>query len=135
MFTIKTIMAGIIVTVLVGMGVLAWQYRTELQISAGLRKDKQQLIEANEQNQQAINELQIEKQRLERALDARAKEQARIEQQSRQETARLRNQLEQLKVEYEDIEEFMRITAPNRFVDEWMRERSRNNNKDGDSAD
>ena len=135
MFTIKTIMAGIIVTVLVGMGVLAWQYRTELQISAGLRKDKQQLIEANEQNQQAINELQIEKQRLERALDARAKEQARIEQQSRQETARLRNQLEQLKVEYEDIEEFMRITAPNKFVDKWMRERSRNNNKDGDSAD
>lgn len=71
--------------------------------------------------------------RLEQNLAEREKIQAEIVQETQEETDRLRTQLAQLRAEYEDIEMFLRIVVPDQFVDEWMRERPRNNNEDEDS--
>ena len=135
---LKKIMAGAMVAVIAGAGVLAWQYRAELQTSAGLRKDKQQMADVISNNRATIESLQIEKHRLEIALRDRAEKQAKIETEYQSTTKKLKAEIEQMRAANEEIDEFLRLPVPDDLA-EWMRQRAAGGNADrngaGDAAD
>ncbi len=114
---------------LVIMLVLAWQYRAEVRKSAGLLAGMQNAIEANYQQQKAIGELKKERDHLERTLESRSVEQARIEREAARQIFNLEQRLAGLRAEYESVDEFLSLPVPAEFV-QWMRERAAGSDQD-----
>lgn len=123
---------GVLLIILLFLG---WQYRSEVRKSAELLAGMQNAIKANHQQKETIKELRTERARLEKTLESRAAEQARIKSESARKIFNLERRLKGLRSEYESIDEFLSISVPADFVDQWMRKRSAGGDKDRDTAD
>ena len=129
----KILISLLVVAILSG-GYLVWQNRSLLEQRATLRAQRQTIIEANEQNQATIAELQSEIIRREKAHRERAAEQAKIVTEYQRAVKKRDAQIQQMRRDYEEIDAFLSIPVPDAFVEQWMRAKDRNENGDGVSA-
>ncbi|MFP4629421.1 MAG: hypothetical protein ACLFMQ_01725 [Desulfohalobiaceae bacterium] len=117
------------------LGVLAWQYKGELQESARLAEIKEKLLLVNQINQEAISQLQDERKSLEQALKDRAKREQELQQELREKDQELQTKLQDLRDEHEDVQEFLDLPVPQRFVDGWMRRDTQGSDQDQGGED
>ena len=124
--------AAVVGLLLMLMGIMAWQLRSEIRKNSALEADNEQLQQAHKTNQQAIQDLKNEIERREQALAHYQEQVARIEHEAQQKRHELESRLAALRAEYESVQDFLSIPVPSEFVDGWMR--SRATGSDGDEG-
>ena len=135
MYKTKIILGVLVALIVSGVGVMALQLRAETRAAASLREKVSSLVETNASNQAVIAELQTEIARREMAQRQRDESQVVIEQEFRAALQASDDKIEQMRAQYEEVNEFLGTPAPDAFVEHWMRERSPDRDPDGDDPD
>ena len=124
----RKVFIGIIISLLIGLGVLGYLYRHEIKQTAKLVQEKAQLEQTVKNKNQAIQDLQKQKEHLEKVLADRAERQKEIVKKSRQKISKIRSELQDLRSKYEKVNNFLNIRVPAEFI-AWLREKNSNENK------
>jgi len=130
---IRKILFGISATLLIAVVVLGWLYRAEIKEAAKLVEQQKQLTNVISGQNQAIKELKREREHLQKVLKKRAEQQRQIEQRAQEKLADMKTELQQLRREYEEVNNFLNIRVPAEFVS-WLREKNSNKNKDNQTT-
>lgn len=131
---IKALVAVSVVLMMI-IGALGWQLRSELQANARLETETEHLESVNAENLKTMEKMRREKKRLEKTLAERTKRLEEIERRAGEKEKQLREKLERLRGKYESIDEYMSVPVPDEFVDKWMRARAADGDKSENRAD
>ena len=129
----RKVFIGIIISLLIGLGVLGYLYRHEIKQTAKLVQEKTQLEQTVKNKNQAIQDLQKQKEHLEKVLADRAERQKEIVKKSRQKISKIRSELKELRSKNEKVNSFLNISVPAKFVT-WLREKNSNKNRSDKST-
>ena len=127
--------AAVVGVLLLIMAVMAWQLRGEIRENSRLQSNIKQLEQAHQANLDAMEELEQEMQHREKVIQDYQEDLARIQEEARREKQDLKNRLSALRSDYEDIDDFLSLPVPERFADEWMRQRAAGGDRDPDQED
>ena len=124
---------GISATLFLAVVVLGWLYRAEIKEAAKLAEQQKHLTNVVSDQNKTIHELQEQREHLQKILKKRAEQQRRIEQRAQEKLADMKTELQQLRREYEEVNNFLNIRVPAEFVS-WLREKNNNENKDNQTT-
>jgi DNA repair exonuclease SbcCD ATPase subunit len=121
-------LVGFTIALLIAVSVLGWLYRAELKKAAKLMEQQKQLLDTLANKSKVIDELEKERQKMNELLKKRAEDYQKIEQETAAKVTKMRQELQELRRKYAEVEKFFSIPVPAEFID-WLREKDNDTNR------
>lgn len=124
------IFIGALAVLVVGLAITGFMLKSELQKTAKLHASNSQLQEVLQNNRESLLMAISEREHLEEVLAERAEKARQIKEAAQVREKRLRGEIEALRGNYEEVDDFLRMRVPDELAN-WLRKRNRGSNQDG----